>query len=126
MHQFKIIGFRDAEAACRNLECNDYGFQVVVGKKKDKTIPQIPLDDKPPTLPTQASYIDQMNRTYRTSEKLHPRPHFEPSQLLVDRNLQNGFIFNDDAHTLERQGLKNKKSQTNKNIEHYKGRAYMT
>uniref|UniRef100_A0A1A9VQV9 Tudor domain-containing protein 1 n=1 Tax=Glossina austeni TaxID=7395 RepID=A0A1A9VQV9_GLOAU len=92
----------DAEAACRNLECNDYGFQVVVGKKKDKTIPQIPLEDKPP-LPTQASYIDHINRTYRTSEKLHPRSHFESSQLLVDSNLQNGFIFNDDAHALERQ-----------------------
>uniref|UniRef100_A0A1A9Z0L3 Tudor domain-containing protein 1 n=1 Tax=Glossina pallidipes TaxID=7398 RepID=A0A1A9Z0L3_GLOPL len=85
----------DAEAACRNLECNDYGFQVVIGKKKDKTIPQIPLEDKPP-LPTQASYIDQMNRTYRTSEKLHPRPHFEPSQLLSKKSLG---IYNETSET---------------------------
>ncbi|KAL9914643.1 protein vreteno-like [Glossina fuscipes] len=114
----------DAEAVCRNLECSDYGFQVVVGKKKDKTIAQIPVEDKPP-LSTRTSYIDQLNRTYRISEKLHPRSHFQPSQLLVDSNLQTGFIFNDDAHALERQGLKNKKSQTNKNIEYYTGRAYM-
>uniref|UniRef100_A0A1A9W0T5 Tudor domain-containing protein 1 n=1 Tax=Glossina brevipalpis TaxID=37001 RepID=A0A1A9W0T5_9MUSC len=125
-HFIDFATVADAQAVCQNLERNSYGFQVVIGKKKQITNDQIPLDPISSAQSSSIDRIDRVNRAYLTSEKLHARPYFAPCAPLVDRNLQNEFIFNDDAHVLERQGVKNKKNETNENVEYYTGRAYIT
>ncbi|KAL9913837.1 protein vreteno-like [Glossina fuscipes fuscipes] len=87
----------DAETVCQSLENNTLGFQVIVGKKKKTASAPIP-----PDLATQST--QQENRTCLSSEKLSPHL-YAGAQQALDRNFQNGFIFNDDIHTFD---LKNK------------------
>ncbi|KAI9577665.1 hypothetical protein GQX74_013359 [Glossina fuscipes] len=83
----------DAETVCQSLENNTLGFQVIVGKKKKTASAPIP-----PDLATQST--QQENRTCLSSEKLSPHL-YAGAQQALDRNFQNGFIFNDDIHTFD-------------------------
>ncbi|XP_049311915.1 protein vreteno isoform X2 [Bactrocera dorsalis] len=133
----------EMESVYRALVENQYGFHVLVGKQKNKQQTEPILSDIEETLPsieTEKNVIDFEHRNYRSSEKNLPRPHFghtpivnqkayETKDSLLQRNdPQRHFLITEDAHELERAGLKDYNELNNMETSKYKyrtGRAFI-
>ncbi|XP_011190272.1 protein vreteno [Zeugodacus cucurbitae] len=133
----------EMESVYRGLVENQYGFSVLVGKQKHKQQTEPIYSDVEETLPPiemDKNIIDFDNRNYRSSEKNLPRPHFEHTPIInqkayeiKDSLLQRNdphrhFLITDDAHQLERAGLKDYNELNNLETSKYKyrtGRAYI-
>lgn len=133
----------EMESVYRALVENQFGFHVLVGKQKNKQQAEPILSDVEEPLPTieiDKNVIDFDNRNYRPSEKNLPRPHFghtpivdqkayETTDSLLQRNdPQRHFLITEDAHGLERAGLKDCNELNNMETSKYKyrtGRAFI-
>ncbi|XP_017479308.1 PREDICTED: protein vreteno isoform X1 [Rhagoletis zephyria] len=132
----------EMESVYRALVKNNYGFHVLVGKQKSKqqTEPIVSdVENNLPLIKVDKDGIDLENRTYRTSEKHLPRPHFErkpmvslksyeaKNSLLQRNDPHRHYLINEDAHELERSGLKEgmPQSMENSKYKYRTGRAYI-
>ncbi|KAI8124289.1 Protein vreteno [Lucilia cuprina] len=120
----------DMEAVFRALEHNNYGFEILVGKnKKTSDGERNKVNQNYTPVPPQNTGIDYQNRSYRTSNKQHPRPKVKEDSLInrnsasaVDTGLPLQLLTN-DAHSLERQGLY--KMPNNQKFKYRNGRSYV-
>ncbi|XP_065363950.1 protein vreteno [Calliphora vicina] len=122
----------DMEAVFRALEHNNYGFQILVGKNKNKKSSDMErnkINRNLAPVPPLSTGIDYQNRSYRTSNKQHPRPHVKEDSVLHTNNattVDSGLplkLLVDDAHSLERQGLY--KMSNDKKFNYRNGRSYV-
>lgn len=120
------------EAVFRGLEHNNYGFQIMLAKNKNKNLSAMERNRNNRNLapvPPLSTGIDYQNRSYRTSNKQHPRPNLKEDSVLhtdsasaVDTGLPLKLLV-DDAHSLERQGLY--KTPNDEKFNYRNGRAYV-
>ncbi|XP_067637516.1 protein vreteno [Eurosta solidaginis] len=132
----------EMEAVHRALVKNSYGFHVLVGKQKNKQqMEPVPSDAEENATPLKVDKdsIDLENRNYRASDKNLPRPHFEhdpivkqrsyeaKNSLLQSNDPQRHYLIEEDAHELERAGLKegNPKDMEPNKYKYRTGRAFV-